>query len=131
MNFVKSLFSAKNKPKTATYLPIAKLDSKSVTKLSQDLLKMKKGQTHCLLIGLSVSKGSLVQSEKAGLLLQQTAERLEVPLVMYCEEAATATGLHLLVHGDVVLCNPSSMLGNVGFAANPTMLTEFAKDWHF
>ena len=131
MNLLKGLFGGKNKPKVATYLPIAKLDAKSVGKLRQDLLKLKKGQTHCLLVGLSVSKGSLVQSEIAALLLRQTAEKLDVPLVMYCEEAAIATGMHLLVHGDVVLCNPSSMLGNVGFAANPTMLKEFIKEWHF
>ena len=80
---------------------------------------MKKGKTNCLLVGLNVQKCSLVQSERAGLLFQQAAQRLEVPLVMYCEEVALASGLHLLVHGDVVLANPSSMLGNVGFYASP------------
>ena len=50
---------------------------------------------------------------------------------MYGEEAAFATGLHFLVQGDIVLCNPSTMIGNVGFVASPNMLKKFAEDWHF
>jgi hypothetical protein len=64
-------------------------------------------------------------------LLKQKAQELEVPLIMYGEEAAFATGLHFLVQGDIVLCNPSTMIGNVGFVASPNMLKKFAEDWHF
>ena len=67
----------------------------------------------------------------AGQILKQKAKDLDVPLITYAEEKAMATGLHLLMYGDVILCNPCSMIGNVGFNASPSMLKHFAEDWNF
>ena len=54
-----------------------------------------------------------------------------MPLITYAEEAATATGLHLLAYGDTVLANPCSFIGNVGFQMSPYMLRNFADRWNF
>ena len=41
---------------------------------------------------------------------------------MYAEESVFSTGLHLLMHGDVILANSCSMIGNVGFSSSPLQL---------
>ena len=49
---------------------------------------------------------------------------------MFAEEQSLATGLHLLMYGDHIICNPSSMLGNLGFTTNVSHFKELAEAWN-
>lgn len=112
--------------KIARYLPITKLDSKSTTKLRKQLSGIKKDKNlTCLVAGVNIQKGPIVQSEIVGSLLKTKAKELGVPLITFAEEAAFSTGLHLLMYGDIILSNPCSMIGNVGFTSNPLQLKQF------
>lgn len=107
----------------ATYLPINKLDNKSTAKLRSQLDLLTKSKNNAaIVVGINIGKGSIVQAEIVASLLKAKAKELDVPLITCAEEVAFSTGLHLLMQGDIVICNPCSMLGNVGFVANPPML---------
>lgn len=62
--------------------------------------------------------------------MKSKANELGIPLIASVEEQAFATGLHLLMYGDVIICNPCSMIGNLGFTANPLQLKAFVQDWN-
>ena len=38
--------------------------------------------------------------------------------------------MHLLAHGDIVLANEVSLLGNIGTKINPSYTKTFIEDWH-
>jgi len=82
-------------------------------------------------VGINTSYGPIVQCEIVGALLREKAKELEVPLIMSAEEQSLATGLHLLMYGDHIICNPSTMLGNLGFTMNVSHFKQFAEEWNF
>ena len=81
---------------------------------------MKKNQSlSAIVAGINLRSGPIVQAEVVGQMLKQKAKDLDVPLITCVEDQAFSTGLHLLMYGDILLCNPCSMIGNLGFTANP------------
>ena len=124
-------------PKKVIYIPIKKLSYASKTKLKQQLEKLNKSNADALLVGISVNptglrdtSNTLTQADLIGKILREKAHKLGVPLVTYAEDLSCNHGMHLLVHGDTVLANEVSMLGNIGTRMTPPYMKDFVEDWH-
>ena len=124
-------------PKQVIYIPIKDLGFGTKVKLQQGLEKIKKKQADAFLVGINVgpaglrdTKNSLTQADLIGKMLQEKAKKLEVPLITYAEEVGCNHGMHLLMHGDTVLANEVSLLGNIGTRITPSYTKDFIEDWH-
>ena len=60
-------------------------------------------------------------------MLQRKAKALDVPLITHAEDSAFGASFHLLMHGDTVLADKATFLGNIGFRMTPWMLKKFAE----
>ena len=113
-----NLFKKKNQ--IVRYFPITQIGTKHTEKLRRQLDQLKKGQNiSAIVAGINLRSGPIVQAEVVGYLLKKKATDLGVPLITSAEEQVFSTGLHLLMYGDTIICNPCSMIGNLGFTANP------------
>eukprot|EP00347_Sterkiella_histriomuscorum_P000440 403375856 len=126
----------KNANKRVVYLSINKIDIKQKEKLETTLKGMTIQNTAAIMIGINTKlpngSHSLVYSDQMGEMLQKKVKDLgDVPLITYAEDSCLGVGFHMLSHGSVVLSNPNSFLGNVGFSADPWNLKEFAEHWRF
>ena len=54
---------------------------------------------------------------------------MKVPLVTHAEDSAFGSAFHLLMHGDVVLSDKATFVGNIGFRMTPWMLKNFVEKW--
>jgi ClpP class serine protease len=116
--------------KIVQYVSVNKIDHKSTAKLKKQLQMLHKNNTDALCVAINHSSGGqLVQAELMGAMLQRKAAELEMPLVTYVEDQAFMSGFHLLMHGDVHLANPCSMLGNIGLRITPLMMKHFVEDY--
>jgi ClpP class serine protease len=89
---------------------------------------MNKGNTAALFVGInSGSKDSIVQASLIGERLQRKAKDLGVPLITHAEDSALGPAFHLLMHGDTVLADKATFVGNIGFRMTPWMLKNFAE----
>ena len=50
---------------------------------------------------------------------------------MGAEDMVLGPAFHLLMYGDKIIANETSMLGNIGYMSDPWMLKDFAKHWNF
>jgi hypothetical protein len=93
---------------------------------------MTKKNTAAILVGINGGMSdSAVYAHQLGEMFQhktRTEFKGEVPFVTYAEESAFNSGLALLMYGDVVLANPFSQVGNIGFRMTPWMLKAFMHD---
>ena len=63
-------------------------------------------------------------------MLQAKAKELEIPLVTYAEEQSAMHGMHVLAHGDHILANEVSFLGNIGSGNYWYYMKDLIEDWH-
>ena len=106
---------------------------KTKDKIENSIKNLNSGNTAAIMLaintGLPNSQHSLVYADQIGeTLLRKTKEiGNETKLITYAEDSCLGVGFHLLQYGDVVLSNPNSFLGNVGFSANPWNFKEFSE----
>jgi hypothetical protein len=57
------------------------------------------------------------------------ANELNVPLVTHAEDSSLKNSFHLLMHGQVILSDTSTLLGNIGYRYTPWMLKDFIEKY--
>ena len=120
----------KPKPKKVIYIPVPEITPKIVMQVEKTLLKINQSNAAGILVGInSGGKQSLIQSEKIGTALEQRAAKLKIPLITHAEDSCMMASFHLLMYGQTVLADTSSMIGNLGFRTTPYRLKEFTEHW--
>ncbi|CDW86262.1 peptidase s49 [Stylonychia lemnae] len=115
------------------YLPINKIDIKAKEKIDQALKNVNEGNTAAILLSINTklpnSSHSLVYADQIGENLMNKTQAIGngVKLITYAEDTCLGVGFQLLSYGDIVLSNPNSLLGNVGFSSDPWNLKEFSE----
>jgi len=131
MRSIKKFFG-KGKPSKIMYIPVPEATAQQTKKVHAVLKKLTKHNTAAILVGINgPSGGSLVQADIIGQSLQRHAKKLNVPLITHGEESCSMASFHLLMHGDTILADKCTMLGNLGYRITPYRLKQFCEHWQF